>query len=134
MRIAGHGVDLVEVDRIAAMIREHRERFLARCFTARERADCEARKRSEEHFAARFAAKEAALKALGTGWTGGIAWTDVEVVREASGRPRLELGGRAQAIARERGISELLVSLSHTATHAVASVIAVGEDEGEGRG
>ena len=88
MHIVGHGIDLVEVSRIAELLERHGERFLERCFTAAERGYSDASvKRREEHLAARFAAKEAVLKALGTGWRDGIAWTDIEVVRRPSGQP-----------------------------------------------
>ena len=127
MTTLAHGVDLVEVARITEMLEKHGPRFLDRCFTEAERADCFVNeKRSDERLAARFAAKEAALKALGTGWVDGIAWTDVEVVRLPSGEPTLLVTGRAEQIAAGRGITGWRVSLSHTATHAMASVIATG--------
>lgn len=110
------------------MIEKHGERFLERCFTPGERAYAEGRKRRDEHLAARFAAKEAALKAIGTGWRSGIAWTDVEVVVAPSGAPSLNLSGVAADIARDLGLSELLVSLSHAGGFAMASVIGVGAD------
>lgn len=121
-----HGVDLVEISRIAEMIQQHEDRFLERCFTAQERAYAQDRKRQDEHLAARFAAKEAALKALGTGWRSGIAWTDIEVILEPSGAPRVKLSGVAAKIAKEKGITEMLVSLSHAGGFAMASVIGVG--------
>ena len=125
--VIAHGVDFVEVARIAEMIGQHEDRFLERCFTPEERAYAHDRKRRDEHLAARFAAKEAALKALGTGWRSGIAWTDVEVVLEPSGAPRVKLSGVAAEVAKERGITEMLVSLSHAGGFAMASVIAIGE-------
>jgi holo-[acyl-carrier protein] synthase len=118
-----HGIDIVEVPRIARMLREHGERFLERCFTAAEREYCLAGKRRDEHLAGRFAAKEAVLKALGTGWKNGIAWTDVEVVRDQSGAPSVRLHGPAARLAAERGIGVWSLSLSHTAGYAVASAI-----------
>lgn len=124
MPIIGHGVDIVEVARIGRMLDEHADRFLERCFTERERAYATGAKRTGEHLAGRFAAKEAALKAIGTGWRHGIAWTDVEVVLEATGAPRLEVTGRVAEIAAELGIGAWHVSISHTQTHAIASVIA----------
>ena len=127
MRIIGHGVDIVEVARIGAMLEEHGERFLARCFTPGERGYAIARKRAAEHLAGRFAAKEAVLKALGTGWRSGIAWTDVEVHLLPSGQPELELHRVASGAARQRGITEWQLSISHTEVYAVASVIASGE-------
>lgn len=127
MTIIGHGVDIIEVSRIAEMIDRHGEAFWARVFTTGERAYCEAsKKRSHEHAAARFAAKEAVLKCLGTGWRNGIAWTDVEVWNEPSGRPVLRITGEAASIAASMGITAWSVSLSHTDQHAVASVIATG--------
>lgn len=127
-RVIAHGVDLVDVERIRRSLDEHGERFQSRCFTKAEADYCASARppRDAERFAARFAAKEAALKTLGTGWADGIAWTDVEVVLAPSGAPSIRLGGKAKEIAERLGIAELLVSLSHTPTHAMASVIAVG--------
>lgn len=126
--IRGHGVDIVENARIAAMLEAHAERFTERVFTVTERsyADHGQRKRIER-YAVRFAAKEAVLKALGTGWSEGIAWTDVEVLRLASGEPRVLLTGRAAEIAAERGITAWSLSMSHTDLYSVASAIAFGE-------
>lgn len=126
MPILGHGIDLAETARIAAMLADHGDRFLERCFTPREIADSGDGPRRVEHLAARFAAKEAALKALGTGWSRGVGWTDIEVVRAASGKPDLVVTGRAAEIARDAGITRWHVSLTHTRDHAVASVIAEG--------
>jgi holo-[acyl-carrier protein] synthase len=125
--LLAHGIDIVEVPRIAKMLGEHGERFLDRCFTAAEREYCLAGKRRDEHLAARFAAKEAVLKALGTGWKNGIAWTDVEVVRDQSGAPSVRLHGAAAAAARERGIGAWSLSLSHTEGYAVASAIGLAD-------
>ncbi len=122
--ILGHGVDLVQVARIQASIDRHGERFLDRVFTGAEQAYAAGSKRRVEHLAARFAAKEAALKALGTGWRSGIAWTDVEVVSQPSGAPALRITGRAAEIAAKRGITAWHISLSHTDQQALASVIA----------
>lgn len=128
MEIIGTGIDLVEVERIRRMLEEHGERFLQRCFTESEQAYADAaKKRRFEHYAARFAAKESVLKALGTGWRDGIAWTDIQVIREPSGRPVLEVTGRCGEIAAELGISRWHISLSHTSTHAIASAIGCGE-------
>lgn len=126
MHVVGHGVDLVEVARIGAMLDEHGQRFLDRCFTPAEQAYKADTRRRVEHLAARFAAKEAVLKALGTGLTGGIAWTDIEVVAEPNGSPRIALRGAAAAAASVLGVKSWLVSLSHTDAHAMASVIALG--------
>ena len=99
-------------------------RFRVRVFTDGERAYCDARGASSaQHYAARFAAKEAALKALGTGWSGGVGWRDVEVVNDASGRPELILRGTALELFRLSGATRTHLSLSHTAEHAVAQVL-----------
>ena len=127
MPIIGIGVDIVETARIADLLGNHPERFLERCFTPGEQEDSKSSKRNLEHLAARFAAKEAVLKALGTGWAQGIGWTDIEVVKESSGKPTLKISGRAQEIADKLGIVSWHVSLSHISTHAVASVVAEGE-------
>jgi holo-[acyl-carrier protein] synthase len=121
-----HGIDIVEIARFAALLDRHPDRARARLFTPAELAYAAGKKRELEHLAARFAAKEAALKALGTGWADGLAWTDVEVTRDHAGRPGLVLHNRAAVLAAERGISSWLISLSHTDTHAIASVIGVG--------
>jgi holo-[acyl-carrier protein] synthase len=127
MHAVAHGIDAVEVARIARMRAEHGDRFMARCFTTAETAYAEASRRRDEHLAARFAAKEAVLKALGTGWRSGIAWTDVEVASLPSGAPEIRLRGRAAEIAAEQGIARWLVSLTHTEQLAMASVIGVAE-------
>lgn len=120
-----HGVDLVEIERIEHMLREHGARFVQRCFTDAEAAYADrSGARRAQHFAARFACKEAVLKALGTGWRGGIAWTDIEVVRDANGAPELRLTGRCRELASEIGIADWAVSLSHGGAYAMASVVA----------
>jgi holo-[acyl-carrier protein] synthase len=124
MDLAGHGVDMVDCRRLAAAIERHGERFLRRVFTEAELAYCQGRKRRLEHLAGRFAAKEAVLKVLGTGWQGGINWTDVEVTNEPSGQPRIRLSGRCREIARRKRLGEILVSISHIETHAIASAVA----------
>jgi holo-[acyl-carrier protein] synthase len=124
MSILGHGIDIVETARIRKVLEEHRERFLDRCFTPREQAYCARNpKRYVEHLAGRFAAKEAVLKVLGTGWRHGIAWTDIDVVSQPSGQPVIELSGECLRIARGLGISRWHVSISHIETHATASAI-----------
>ena len=125
MPIVGHGIDLAPVARIASMRERHADRFLTRVFTADERAYAADRpRRQDEHLAARFAAKEATLKALGTGLTGGIRWTDISVRKDANGRPLLQLAGQAQAAAERIGAKTWTVSLSHAGGIAIASVIA----------
>lgn len=119
-----HGIDICPVERVARMLAEHGDSFTSRCFTAGEIAHCEKDKRRDEHYAARFAAKEAVLKALGTGWSGGIAWTDVEVVTEPNGAPRVALQGKAAEEALRRGVRSWAISLSHAGGMAIASAIA----------
>lgn len=129
MRIVSHGIDIVEVRRIAALLSGHPERFLERCFTAAEAAaasESTAQPRRDEFLAGRFAAKEGVLKALGTGLSGGVKWTDIEVARSVSGAPELRLTGSARARASELGITGWLVSISHAGGVAIASVIALG--------
>ena len=131
MKIIGHGIDLVLVERIEGMIKRHEGHFLERCFTAREQAYCEqGGRRRAEHYAARFAAKESVLKALGRGLRSGMTWLQIEVVSDAWGRPGIELEGEALALARELGITEWQLSLTHVEQFASASAIAVcGADE-----
>jgi holo-[acyl-carrier protein] synthase len=124
MPILGHGIDIVETSRIRRLVEQHGQHFLDRCFTRDEQAYCALNeKRYYEHLAGRFAAKEAVLKVLGTGWRGGIAWTDVEVIRESSGQPKIALTGECQRIAKDLGISRWHISISHIETHATASAI-----------
>src|SRR5690348_15358080 len=124
MPILGHGIDIVETGRIRRLIEEHGRHFLDRVFTANEQAYCDAnKKRTLEHYAGRFAAKEAVLKVLGTGWRGGIAWTDIEVRSEPSGQPKVSLTGECERIAASLGITHWHVSISHIETHATASAI-----------
>ena len=131
MPILGHGIDIVETARIAKMVEEHGQRFLDRCFTPLEQQYCARnRKRQIEHLAGRFAAKEAVLKVLGTGWRGGIAWTDIEVLPEPSGQPKIGLTGECLLIARRLGISRWHVSISHIETHATASAIGMRGENG----
>jgi holo-[acyl-carrier protein] synthase len=128
MSIVGHGIDIVETRRVADLLAEHGPRFLDRCFTPAEQAYCRANpKRQVEHLAGRFAAKEAVLKALGTGWRGGIAWTDVEILRDAAGRPGVALSGECLRVAGRLGIRRWLLSISHVSTHATASAIGLSQ-------
>ncbi|MGH7175986.1 MAG: holo-ACP synthase [Tepidisphaeraceae bacterium] len=124
MPIVGHGIDIIETERIRRSVVEHGQRFLDRVFTGSEQTYCRRNhKRYFEHLAGRFAAKEAVLKVLGTGWRGGIAWTDIEILNEDSGQPRVHLSGECQRIARELGVARWHVSISHIETHATASAI-----------
>ncbi len=124
MPIVGHGIDIVETSRIRKLVEAHGDHFLDRVFTRAEQAYCAMNpKRYFEHLAGRFAAKEAVLKVLGTGWRGGIAWTDVEVVKEPSGQPKINLTGECARIAKDLGIARWHLSISHIETHATASAI-----------
>ncbi len=121
--IIGLGVDLAEVPRIQAAIEGRGRRFLERVFTPGEIAYCERFKNKFERYAGRFAAKEAAMKALGTGWRRGIRWVDLEVVREQSGRPTISLAGEAAKIAAQLGVKRISLSITHTEAQALAQVI-----------
>ena len=124
MPILGHGIDIVETARVKRLVDEHGQRFLDRCFTSAEQDYCaRSVKRYYEHLAGRFAAKEAVLKVLGTGWRGGIMWTDIEVLKEPSGQPKIALTGECLRIATELGIAHWHLSISHIETHATASAI-----------
>jgi holo-[acyl-carrier protein] synthase len=122
--ILGTGIDLAEVPRIRESIERFGDRFLARVFTPGEIAYAQSKANRYERFAARFAAKEAGMKALGTGWAGGITWHDLEVVNAADGRPSLALHGRAAEVAARLGIRRLSLSLTHTREYGLASVVA----------
>lgn len=126
MEIVGVGVDVVEVDRIRRML-DDRGRFRERVFTDQEIAHCEAAARPEECYAARWAAREACIKALGG--TGGWSWRDVAVLPNGDGAPRVVLEGRAKTRAEEIGVSELLVSLTHEGSVAAAFCVALGEHD-----
>jgi holo-[acyl-carrier protein] synthase len=121
--ILGTGVDLAEVPRIRESIGRFGERFIQRVFTALEIAYVERKANRFERYAARFAAKEAGMKALGTGWRRGVRWHDFEVVNLASGRPTLRLHGVAQEIAEKLGVKRISLSLTHTAEYGMAHVI-----------
>ena len=125
--ILGSGVDICEVPRIQASIARYGNRFLERIFTAREIAYANRKANRFERYAARFAAKEAGMKALGTGWTGGIAWRDFEVINLPSGRPTLAFHGQAAEIAAKLGVRNVALSLTHTKEQALAMVILEGE-------
>lgn len=121
--IIGLGVDISEVGRIKAAIERHGETFLRRLYTPAEREYCERFKNKYERFAGRFAAKEAIMKALGTGWSRGVRWVDVEVVRQKGGRPTVKLHGEAGKIADALGVKNIALSITHTADQAFAQVI-----------
>ena len=121
--IVGIGIDVAEVSRIRRVIESQKDRFLRRVYTASEAAYCEQFKNKFERYAGRFAAKEAAMKALGTGWTRGVRWVDLEVVRLRGGRPTLYLHGEAKKIADSLGVKNIALSITHSATQAIAQVI-----------
>jgi holo-[acyl-carrier protein] synthase len=127
MEIVAHGIDLVDCPRIEDMINRHGDRFVQRIFTAAEQAYAEANKNKVEKFAGRFAAKEAILKLMGTGWRGKIAWTDIEVINNVSGQPEVILSGEVKKIAGRLGIKHISVSITHTANFAIASAVALTE-------
>jgi len=121
--IVGSGIDLVEVGRIHNTVERFGERFLNRIYTAAEQSYCLGRRNSAESLAARFAAKEAGAKALGTGISRGVNWLEIEVTREPGGRPGLRFHGRAAQFASRLGVAHAALSLTHTADLAVASVV-----------
>ena len=125
MRVFGIGIDVVEVQRIAAAIERHGEPFLAKLFTPSEREYCESRKNPAIHFAARFAAKEAVSKALGTGIGGNAGLLEMEIVHDASGAPKILLSGAAERFTRENQITEAQISITHAREYAAANAIAM---------
>ena len=129
--IVGMGVDIAEVSRMREAIDRHGQRLLKRVFTPLEIAYCQRHKNCHERFAARFAAKEAAMKALGTGWRRGVTWQDFEVFNASSGKPELRLFGKASEICRSLGGKNILLSISHTSDYALAEVIVEGTRDGE---
>lgn len=127
MRIISNGIDLIECERIARMMADYPERFLGRILTDAERAYVETKRDPVPHVAGRFAAKEAILKVLGTGWRGKIAWRDMEVLNSEAGEPRVSLTGECERIAGLLGISRILLSITHTPNYAAANAIAVAD-------
>lgn len=124
--LIGTGVDLIEIERIAHSIERYGERFLRRIYTDHEIAYCRSKRSSAESFAARFAAKEAGAKALGTGISRGVTWIEFQIARQPGGRPVLELRGRAALLARELGVKTISLSLTHTGNLAMATVMMEG--------
>ena len=130
--MVAQGIDLIECSRIASMRERHGDRFLSRILTSREQAYVGQFKDPVQRIAGRFAAKEAILKMLGTGWVGDIAWTDMEIVNNQAGVPQVSLSGRCAEIAGTLGIARVLLSITHTADYAAASAIGVGGRRHEG--
>ena len=128
MEIIAHGIDLVDFPRIEEMVERHEQRFLDRVFTANEQSYAESNKNRIEKLAGRFAAKEAVLKLMGTGWRGKIAWTDIEVVNNEMGVPKVNVTGEVKRIAEKLGINQITVSITHTANFAIASAVAIAEN------
>jgi holo-[acyl-carrier protein] synthase len=131
MSVAGIGTDIVECLRIAQMIERHGELFINRVYTEPEIEYCTSRRQATQHFAGRWAAKEAVLKALGTGWRRGISWRDIEVLNDHHGRPAVMLRGGAREVAEILGLASVLVSISHCRSHATAYALAM---RGDGNG
>lgn len=123
MVIIGIGLDLVRIARIRAMAERWQDRFLRRLYTEEERRLSSQRTSPYAFLAGRFAAKEAILKALGTGWSAGIRWLDIQVLNDATGRPVATVDGRARTLMREAGITGILVSLSHDGEYAIAEAL-----------
>jgi holo-[acyl-carrier protein] synthase len=126
--IVGTGIDIAEVPRIALSIARFGERFLRRVYTEGEIRYCESKANRVERYAARFAAKEAAMKALGTGWNHGVRWRDVEVTRLPGGRPTMTFHGKAAEFAVRLGAVHVALSISHTSEQAIAQVILENEN------
>lgn len=128
MNIFGIGSDITECLRIARMIERHGEQFINRVYTPAEVRYCQSRKQATQHFTARWAAKEAVLQALGTGWVRGVGFQDVEIRNEPGGRPVVAVRGGAKDLVEQLGIREVLVTISYCRTHATAYAIALGEE------
>jgi holo-[acyl-carrier protein] synthase len=125
MEILAHGIDLVDFPRIEQMIERHGQRFVDRVFTATEQAYANRHRSAVEKYAGRFAAKEAVLKLVGTGWRGKIAWTDIEVTNNAAGQPEVTLSGEVKEIADRMKISRISLSITHAGNFAIASAVAL---------
>ncbi len=123
--IVGLGTDIVEIVRIGQMVERHGELFLNRVFTEDENRYCRRKKELYQHYAGRWAAKESVMKTLGTGWSRGVGWKDIEVRSERSGRPTIALYGGAAEVAGQLGIERVLVTISHCRTFATATAVAV---------
>ena len=121
--IVGTGIDIAEVERVAASIERFGKRFLDRVFTPQEILYCESKANKAERYAGRFAAKEAGMKAIGTGWNRGVRWQDVEITRLPGGRPTLTFHGKAAEFCRQLGAIRVQLSITHTQQMAMAQVI-----------
>ena len=123
--IVGLGTDIIEIVRIGQMIERHGEIFLQRVYTDGEIRYCQRRKECYQHFAGRWAAKEAVMKTLGTGWTRGVSWQDIEVRTRKSGQPTINVTGTARDFARKMEIDEILITISHCRNYATATAVAL---------
>lgn len=126
MGIVNVGMDLIECSRIAELLKRHPQRFTERVLTARERETAGQFRDPVPHVAGRFAAKEAILKVLGTGWRGNIAWTDMEITNDPAGKPQVSLTEECARLARERGIASILLTITHTRHYAAATAVGLG--------
>jgi holo-[acyl-carrier protein] synthase len=129
MSIISQGIDIVECARIERVWRDHPKTFLDRVYTPSEQEYCVNCKTAVVRLAGRFAAKEAVLKALGTGWRGGIEFRDIETLPDRLGKPLVMLHGKTADLARTLGIEHILISISHAGEYAIASAIAVGNTQ-----
>ncbi len=129
--ILGIGSDIAECLRIARMIERHGELFIQRVYTPEEVRYCQSRRQSTQHFAARWAAKEAVLKALGISGRRGAAWADVEIRPDDSGRPIVAVRGAVKDVVEQQGVAKLLISIAHCRTHATAYAMALGREDEE---
>lgn len=123
--IVGLGTDIIEIVRIGRMVERHGEVFLNRVFTEDEVRYCQKRKECYQHFAGRWAAKEAVMKTLGTGWIRGVGWRDIEVLSQKSGRPVVNIQGGAKEFSDKLGIDDILITISHCRAYATATAIAM---------
>jgi holo-[acyl-carrier protein] synthase len=127
MKIIAHGIDLVDFGRIEKMLEKHPKRFLDRVFTPTEQTDADSTRNRIEKLAGRFAAKEAVMKLIGTGWRDGIAWTDIEVVNNPLGQPIVTVTGKVKELADQQGVEQITLSITHTSNFAIASAVALSQ-------
>lgn len=125
MNVFGIGTDITETSRIEEMISKHATLFLDRVYTPAEQEYCGIRKAASQHYAGRWAAKEAILKSIGTGWAKGIHWTDIEIINKMGGAPQVFLHGEARTVCDQKGIGEILISISHCKQYATAFATAL---------
>ena len=132
MKVICHGIDLVDCKRIEQLTQRHQQRFLDRVFTPAEQTYSNRHRHATERLGGRFAVKEAVMKMLGVGWQDGVAWTDIETRNDPLGKPTVNLRGRIAHLARELGIDQISVSITHTSGLAIASAIALGDSDSPG--